>query len=185
MGVENAMWSVISCETWSAYKMKRLGMITNAVPVLKVEGKFVRNPLVITDRYVEDGEIVYGEFKSGEAARAAKDLIKQGTVDFTMLDREVQKIIWTLANLFPGCVSKAISSIRAKKKYFWDLAKDYNRHWLAANMMGEAFMGFHAFNSRKQTGKDTIDFIRYRQLIAQGRMMDDELFAEVMPKPAE
>jgi 6-oxo-cyclohex-1-ene-carbonyl-CoA hydrolase len=179
------MWSVISCEIWSAYKMKRLGMITHALPVLKVEGKFVRNPLVITDKYVEDGEIVYGEYKTGEAAKSAKELVKQGTVDFSLLDGEVQKIIWTLANLFPGCVSKAISSIRAKKKYFWDLAKDYNRHWLAANMMGEAFLGFHAFNSRKQTGKDTIDFIKYRQLVAQGRLMDDELFAEVLPKPAQ
>ncbi len=52
-------------------------------------------------------------------------------------------------------------------------------------MTGEAFLGFTAFNSRKLTGIDTIDFIQYRQLIAAGAMMDDELFAAVLPKPKE
>ena len=32
-------------------------------------------------------------------------------------------------------------------------------------MMGEAFLGFHAFSTRKQTGADLIDFVRYRQLL--------------------
>ena len=47
--------------------------------------------------------------------------------------------------------------------------KNDHRHWLAANMMGEAFLGFGAFNTKKITGEDTIDFIKYRQLIAEGR----------------
>ena len=59
--IEDAMWNCISCEMWSAYKMKRLGLISKVVPVLKQDGKWVRNPLVITDQYVADGEIVYGE----------------------------------------------------------------------------------------------------------------------------
>ena len=63
--------------------------------------------------------------------------------------------------------------------------KDYSRHWLAANMSNEAFLGFTAFNSRKITGKDTIDFIKYRQLIAKGRIVDEDFFAEVLPKPKE
>ena len=58
-------------------------------------------------------------------------------------------------------------------------------HWLAANMTGEALLGFTAFNSRKMTGIDNIDFIQYRQLMAAGAMMDDELFAAVPPKPKE
>ena len=33
-------------------------------------------------------------------------------------------------------------------------------------MNNEAWLGFNAFDSRKITGKDTIDFIAYRQLIA-------------------
>jgi 6-oxo-cyclohex-1-ene-carbonyl-CoA hydrolase len=79
----------------------------------------------------------------------------------------------------------SIDGIRAKKKFFWDAGKDYYRHWLAANMGNEAFLGFHAFNTRKITGEDTIDFIKYRQLIAEGHMVDEDLFAEVLAKPKE
>jgi 6-oxo-cyclohex-1-ene-carbonyl-CoA hydrolase len=156
--IEDAMWNCISCELWSSYKMKLKGLISKAVPALKVEGAFVRNPLVITDRYVDDGEIVYGEMKRGEDAKAAKALLKSGTVDFER---------------------------RAKKKFFWDQAKLPNRHWLAANMQTEAFLGFNAFNTRKITGTDLIDFVKYRQLIAQGKRLDDEFFGAVMGKPTE
>ena len=52
-------------------------------------------------------------------------------------------------------------------------------------MAGEAFLGFHAFNTRKITGADTIDFVRYRQLLAEGRLVDEEFFAEVLAKPKE
>jgi hypothetical protein len=30
---------------------------------------------------------------------------------------------------------------------------------------------------------DTIDFIRYRQLLAEGKRVDEELFEEVLGKP--
>jgi 6-oxo-cyclohex-1-ene-carbonyl-CoA hydrolase len=79
----------------------------------------------------------------------------------------------------------SIDSIRAKKKFFWDASKDYYRHWLMANMANEAFLGFHAFNTRKITGKDTIDFIRYRQLLAEGCLVNEDFFAEVLAKPKE
>jgi len=181
--VEDAMWNCISCEMWSSYKMKQKGLITAAVPALKVDGEFVRNPGVITDHYVDDGAVVYGEMKTGDAGRAARGIIKGGEVDLSDLDAELDKIIWRFVNLFPGCLIKSIDGIRAKKKFFWDQTKLANRHWLAANMTGEAFLGFTAFNSRKTTGVDTIDFIQYRQLIAAGAMMDDELFAAVLPKP--
>ena len=60
-----------------------------------------------------------------------------------------------------------------------------NRHWLAANMAGEAFLGFTAFNTRKITGTDVIDFVTYRQLVARGEPMDESLFEQVMGKPQE
>jgi len=183
--IEDAMWNCISCEMWSSYKMKMKGLITAAVPALKVEGEFVRNPLVITDRYVDDGAIVYGEMKRGEDAKAAKSLLKSGKVDFERLDAEVNEIVWRFTNLFPGCLIKSIDGIRAKKKFFWDQAKLPNRHWLAANMQTEAFLGFNAFNTRKITGTDLIDFVKYRQLIAQGKRLDDEFFGAVMGKPTE
>jgi len=183
LSIEDAMWNCISCEMWSSYKMKMKGLISKAVPVLKVDGAFVRNPLVITDRYVDDGEIVYGEMKRGDEAAKAKELLKSGATDFELLDKEVDRIVWRFTNLFPGCLIKSIDGIRAKKKFFWDQTKLANRHWLSANMSNEAFLGFTAFNTKKITGKDTIDFVRYRQLIAEGRKMDDEVFAEVLGTP--
>ena len=185
LSMEDALYNCVSCELWSAYTMKLKGLVTKVAPVLSVDGKIVRNPLIITDKYVDQGEIVYGEFKTGDAARAARAMIKENPVDFTLLDKEVDKIIWRFTNLFPGCLIKSIDGIRAKKKFFWDQSKLPNRHWLAANMSGEAYLGFTAFNTKKQTGKDVIDFIRYRQLVAAGALMDDAAFAEVLAKPLE
>ncbi|MDW7708889.1 MAG: 6-oxocyclohex-1-ene-1-carbonyl-CoA hydratase [Deferrisomatales bacterium] len=183
LSMEDAMWNCVSCETWSAYKMKAKNLISKAVPVLVKDGTFVRNPLVFTDTYVRDGELVYGEFKTGDEAKAAKELMAQCTTDFTRLDQVVQDVVWRFANLFPGCLQMSIDSIRAKKKFFWDQAKLPNRHWLAANMMGEAFLGFTAFSTKKLTGEDVIDFIKYRQLVAEGRLMDEAAFEAVLGKP--
>jgi len=55
---ELAMWNCVSCEMWSAYKMQRLGLISKCVPVIRENGQWVRNPAVLTDQYVADGEIV-------------------------------------------------------------------------------------------------------------------------------
>lgn len=185
LGIEDAMWNCISCEMWSSYKMKRLSLISKTVPVIKDGEKWVRNPQIITDKWIDDGEIVYGEFKTGDEFKQAREIVKAATIDFTLLDNAVNEMIWRFTNLFPGCLIKTIDGIRAKKKFFWDYSKNYNRHWLATNMTGEAFLGFHAFNTKKITGKDTIDFIKYRQLIAKGTYQDDELFEEVLGKPQE
>jgi 6-oxo-cyclohex-1-ene-carbonyl-CoA hydrolase len=148
--------------------------------VLRRDGRFHRNPLVHTDTYVDDGEIVYGEFKTGGGAEGGRDLMKTCTVDLGPLDTAVAEVVWRFANLFPGSLQMSIDAIRAKKKFFWDQAKLPNRHWLAANMMGEAFLGFTAFSTRKMTGQDTVDFIKYRQLVAEGAVMDDKAFAAVL-----
>ncbi|MDM8523683.1 6-oxocyclohex-1-ene-1-carbonyl-CoA hydratase [Desulfococcaceae bacterium HSG8] len=187
LSMEDAMWNCVSCEMWSAYKMKMKGLISKCVPVLKVDGKWVRNPSIITDRYVEDGEIVYGEYETGDKLKEARAFIKQhqANADFELLDKEVDKIIWTFANLFPGCLIKSVDGIRMKKKYFWDICKNGNRHWLAANMGGEAFLGFGAFNTKKITGQGTIDFIKFRQNIADCKTWNMDMFAEVMGKPKE
>jgi 6-oxo-cyclohex-1-ene-carbonyl-CoA hydrolase len=183
LSIEDAMWNCISCEMWSAYKMKAKNLVSKVVPVLKKDGKFVRNPLVVTDTYVKDGEIIYGDFKMGKEAEEAKAMVKELPTDLELLDKEVGRVIWTFTNLFPGCLIKSVDGIRAKKKFFWDQMKLPNRHWLAANMMGEAFLGFGAFNSKKITGKDTIDFIKLRQLVAQGKVVDEEFFEQVLGKP--
>jgi 6-oxo-cyclohex-1-ene-carbonyl-CoA hydrolase len=185
LGIEDAMWNCVSCEMWSAYKMKAKNLLSKVVPVLKVDGKWVRNPQVVTETYVQDGEIVYGENKTGEEAKAAREFVKlhQPNADFELLDKEVDKIVWTFTNLFPGCLMESIDSVRQKKKFFWDTMKNAHRHWLAANMGGEAFLGFGAFNSKKITGKDTIDFIKLRQNIVEGKAWDMEMFSGVLGKP--
>jgi len=156
---------------------------------------------VIIDKWIdEEGQIVYGDLKRGEEAQKARARIKEATVDFELLqkararikeatvdfellDKEVGKIIWNFTNLFPGCLMKSVDGVRQKKKFFWDQTKLANRHWLAANMQGEAYLGFHAFNTRIITGQDTIDFIKYRQLLAEGHPMDEELFEAVLGQP--
>ena len=185
LSIEDAIWNCVSCELWSAYKMKRLGLISKVVPVIKQDNTFIRNPNVITDKYVEDGEIVYGEFAKGEEGKKAREFLKAAKMDLEPLDKAVQEIVWKFTNLFPGCLIKSLDSVRAKKKYYWDMAKNYNRHWLAVNMMTEAYLGFHAFNAKKITGQDVIDFVKYRQLIAQGKNVDEAFMEEVMPKPKE
>jgi len=114
LGIEDAMWNCISCEMWSAYKTKRLGLISKVAPVLKQGNKFIRNPTVITDKYTEDGEIVYGEFLKGEDFKKAREIIKSNPTDFKLLDKAVNDIVWTYTNLMPGCLIKSIDGIRMK-----------------------------------------------------------------------
>jgi 6-oxo-cyclohex-1-ene-carbonyl-CoA hydrolase len=173
---------------WSAYKMWWKGLLTKAFPVLKDDkGNWVRNPQVITDEFVKNGEIVYGEMKTGQEAKDARAWVqekqKKGEVDFSLLDAEVDRIVWIFANLFPGCLMKSIDGIRQKKKFFWDQIKNDHRYWLATNMMGEAFAGFGAFNCKKITGTDTIDFIKNRQLIAEGVLNNEAYFEQILGKP--
>jgi len=184
--IEQAMWSCVSCEMWSAYKMQRLGLISGVCQVIKEGDHFIPNPLVITDRYSNVGKIVLGEFKTGQEADDAREFMKTNPmIDLTLLDQEVGRIVWTLTNLFPGCLMKSIDGLRQKKKFWWDQTKLANRHWLAANMQGEGFLGFTAFNTKKLTGSDVIDFVLFRQLLAKGHPMDDELFEAVLAKPKE
>ncbi len=181
--MEDAMYNCVSCETWSAYKMKAKNLVTKVVPVLRKDGQWVRNPLVRTDAYVDDGEIVYGEPVDASEQAAGKALMAQCTTDFSLLDAEVERLIWTFTHLFPHCLMKSIDGIRAKKKFFWDQFKLANRHWLAANMNHEAWLGFNAFDARKVTGSDVIDFVRYRQLVAEGARFDEAFAEQVLAKP--
>lgn len=183
---ELAMWNCFSNEMWSAYKMERLGFVTKAIPIKKnAQGEWVRDPRVITDKYVDNGEIVYGEMKKGDEAKAASALIRELQTDWTLLDQYIDKMVWTMANLFPLCEMMTIESIRMKKKFFWDETKVHSMYWLAANMNTEAWLGFNAFNTQSITGQREIDFIKLRQLVAQGHSYDDELMEAVLGKPKQ
>lgn len=180
LSMEQAMWSCISNEQWSAYKMERLGLITKAVQVKKdAAGNWVPNPFVYTDSYTKDGQIIYGEFKTGDDAQEAKSLFKTLTTDFSRFDDYINNMVWTLANLMPICLMKSIETLRIKKRFFWDANKVSGMYVLANNMCTEAWLGFNAFNTQKLTGSSTIDFIELRRQYAKAEMYSDELAKKV------
>ena len=81
------MVACVLCEPFSAHKAYQMGVLTDVVPALKVDGKFVANPTVETQRMVDEfGRNVYGEPKTGAALEAGKALMKKGTVDLSLLD---------------------------------------------------------------------------------------------------
>jgi 6-oxo-cyclohex-1-ene-carbonyl-CoA hydrolase len=183
---ELAMLSAVTNEAWSAYKMERLGMISKAIPIKKNDkGEWVRDPRVVTDKYVDNGEIVYGEMKKGAAAKEGSDQLKTLKTDWSALDDYITKFVWTLANLMPLCTMATVDSIRMKKKYFWDQTKVWSQYWLGANMNTEALLGFNAFNTSALTGKSVIDFIKYRQALAKAEPYSDKLMEDVIFKPKQ
>jgi 6-oxo-cyclohex-1-ene-carbonyl-CoA hydrolase len=44
VGAERAMAACVLCEPFSAHKAYQMGMLTDIVPALKVDGKFIANP---------------------------------------------------------------------------------------------------------------------------------------------
>jgi 6-oxo-cyclohex-1-ene-carbonyl-CoA hydrolase len=182
--IELAIWNCVANEQWSAYKMERLGLITKAIPVKKDDaGEWVRDPRVITDKYIDNGEIVYGEPKPRGGFKEGAQMLKGLKTDFSMLDAFIDKVVWTFANLMPMCLMKSIETVRVKKRFHWDRTKMDAAYWLGANMNMEAWLGFNAFNTEDQTGSRVVDFIKYRQLIAEGKLFDDELFEQVLFPP--
>jgi len=184
LSMEQAMWQATANEMWSAAKMERLGLITKAIPIKKDnKGEWVRDPRVITDKYVDNGEIVYGEFKKGGAYKEGNAMLKELETDWAQLDDFVNNMAWTLTNTTFLCLMNTIESIRVKKKHYWDMLKSSQIYWLGANMNAEAFIGFNTFNAQKITGKREMDYLAYRRGLAEVRTFDDSFCEEVIPKP--
>ena len=181
VGIEAAMESCTLCETWSAHKAARLGLVTKAVPALRVDGAFVPNPLVVTDRYVDGGELVFGEPKRGAARDEGKALLSRGTVDLALLDREVDALVFKLASTFPGCLSKTLESVRKHKLEHWDRNRESNRAWLGLNMMTEGRTGFRAFHEGSKACREA-DFLLLRRRLAEGAVWSDALVDEVLAR---
>jgi len=182
VGIENAMYSCTACDPWSAHEAFRHGLLTEIVPALKVNGEFIPNPMVHTDKWVNDkGDIVYGKMKSGDERAKAKDLLKQGEVDLSMLDNAVELLCTKLMMLMPNCLSKTLNSLRKHKLEHWDKNKESNRDWLAVNMMTEAKAGFRAFNDGPK-GQREVDFVKLRQMLAEGHEWNDDLIKAISPQ---
>jgi 6-oxo-cyclohex-1-ene-carbonyl-CoA hydrolase len=182
IGCERAMDSGALCEPWSAHKAYRLGLITDIAPALKVDGRFVANPLVETQRWVDEyGRIVHGEPRTGADLAAGKALLAKGGVDLSQLDRKVEALCAKLLLTFPDCLTKTFEELRKPKIEAWNRNKENARAWLALNMMTEAQAGFRAFNEGPKDNRE-IDFVALRQALANDEAWGPALMAKIMPR---
>ena len=187
VGFAKAAESLALCgQPWSAHKALRLGLINEIAPVHKTAtGDFVANPRVITDRWLDDlGRVVHGEWRTGAEAKAAKATASELTVDLSQLDAAVDHLATQLLHTFPDCTRKTLESLRKKKLAHWQMNSETNRSWLSLNMNTEAAAGFPAFHFGDR-GDREIDFVRYRQLVAEGARADEALIAQVLPASAK
>ena len=181
MSAERAMESGTLCETWSAHKAYFNGMIMDLVPALKVDGKLVANPLVETQRMVDEyGRMVFGEPKTGEALAEGKALMKRGEVELSLLDDKVEALCSKLLLTFPDCLIKTIEELRKGKLESWNRNKEDSRAWLALNMMTEARAGFRAFQRGTKESRE-VDFVALRQALARGERWTEEFTESLMP----
>jgi 6-oxo-cyclohex-1-ene-carbonyl-CoA hydrolase len=182
VGFSRAMESGTLCEMWSAHKALYLGLINEIEPVLKLDGEWIPNPMVVTDRLLDEfGRVVLGDFKRGAERDAGKEILARAEVDFSRLDRAVEGLCTKMLMLMPDCLSKTVNGLRKHKQWHWDNTNVTNREWLALNMMTEARAGFRAFNEGPK-GQREVDFVRLRQLLAEGHPWNDELLREISPQ---
>ena len=182
VGFGHAMESAVLCDTWSAHRAAYLGLLNEVVPVLKLDGAYIPNPLVITDRMVDAfGRIVYGEWKTGQELADARLVMARTTTDLSRLDAAVETLCTRILMLMPECVSKTVASLRKHKQHHWDANSITNREWLALNMMTEGRAGFRAFNDGPKEQRE-VDFIKLRQMLAEGHPWDDELLKAISPQ---
>ncbi len=185
VGIERAMMSGTLCEPWSAHRFYWMGGLTQIVPVMKVEGKFIPNPLVVTDCVLDEyGRLVIGEFKTGEKKKQAHNLLAAAQADLSLLDEAVDQLCTKLLYTMPDCLIKTIESLRKHKLEHWDRNRETNRAWLSLNMTTEANAGFRAFHYGDKMNRE-VDFVRLRQRLAQGAHWSEELIEEIAPWAAQ
>ncbi len=181
VGIERAMYSASLCELWSAHRFYWLGGLTQIVPVTKVDGQVMPNPLVVSDRMLDEyGRLVIGEFKSGEERSKAQEILAKAQTDLALLDQAVDQMCTKLLYTMPDCLIKTIESLRKHKLEHWDRNRETNRAWLSLNMMTEANAGFRAFHYGEKKNRE-VDFVLLRQRLAQGVHWSEELIEEIAP----
>nr|HET7859683.1 6-oxocyclohex-1-ene-1-carbonyl-CoA hydratase [Caldimonas sp.] len=183
VGAERAMAACVLCEPFSAHKAYQMGVLTDIVPALKVDGRFVANPLVETQRMVDEfGRAIYGDFKTGSAAKEAKAIVAAGTVDLSRLDARVEELCAKMLLTFPDCTTKTLEELRKPKLDAWNRNKENSRAWLALNMVTEARAGFTAFNEGPKDDRE-VDFVLLRQKLAAGESWVGTLHDDIQPRP--
>src|SRR6266536_2202405 len=181
-GAERSMVACVLCEPFSAHKAYWMGVLTDIVPALNVDGTFVANPLVETQSMVDSfGRFVFGEPKTGDALKAGKALLARGSVDLTLLDEKVNELCAKMLLTFPDCTTKTLEELRKPKLDAWNRNKENSRAWLALNMMTEARAGFTAFNEGTKDNREA-DFVLLRQQLAAGASWLGALHDDIQPK---
>jgi 6-oxo-cyclohex-1-ene-carbonyl-CoA hydrolase len=181
VGAERAMAACVLCEPFSAHEAYHMGMISDIVPALKVDGQFVANPLVVTDRVYDDfGRLVFGRSKTGDALKAGKATLAKGSVDLSMLDAKIEELCGKILLTFPDCTTKTIEELRKPKLEAWNRNKEDARAWLALNMVTEARAGFTAFNEGPKDDRE-VDFVLLRQKLAAGEGWVGPLHDSIQP----
>ena len=182
VGAERAMAACVLCEPFSAHKAYQMGILSDIVPALKIDGQFVANPMVETQRQLDEfGRFVYGEPKTGAAAKEGKALLARGTVDLSLLDAKVAELCAKILLTFPDCTTRTLEELRKPKLEAWNRNKEDSRSWLALNMMTEARAGFTAFNEGTKDDRE-IDFVLLRQKLAAGQSWVGPLHDSIQPK---
>jgi len=182
IGAERAMAACVLCEPFSAHEAYHMGMLTDITPALKVDGRFVPNPLVETQRVYDDyGRLIFGKSKTGEALKQAKEVMKRGTVDLSPLDEKVEELCAKMLMTFPDCTSKTVEELRKPKLDAWNRNKENSRAWLALNMVTEARAGFTAFNDGPKDHRE-VDFVKLRQKLAAGEPWVGNLHDDIQPR---
>jgi 6-oxo-cyclohex-1-ene-carbonyl-CoA hydrolase len=175
------MAACVLCEPFSAHKAYQMGVLTDLVPALKVDGRFVANPTVETQRMVDEyGRNVYGEARTGDALAEGRALMKRGEVDLSLLDAKVEELCAKILMTFPDCTTKTLEELRKPKLDAWNRNKENSRAWLALNMMTEARSGFTAFNEGSKDDRE-VDFVLLRQKLAAGQSWVGSLHGEIQP----
>jgi 6-oxo-cyclohex-1-ene-carbonyl-CoA hydrolase len=184
IGAERSMAACVLCEPFSAHKAYWMGILTDIVPALKVDGQFIANPLVETQQMTDAfGRFVYGDPKSGEALKTGKTLMARGVVDLSLLDAKVAELCAKMLLTFPDCTTKTLEELRKPKLDAWNRNKEDSRAWLALNMMTEARAGFTAFNDGTKDDREA-DFVLLRQKLAEGESWVGPLHDSIQPKSA-
>ena len=152
------------------------------MPALKVDGQFVANPLVETQRmYDEFGRFVYGEPRPATRRRKARRCWRAARVDLSLLDAKVDELCAKMLLTFPDCTTKTLEELRKPKLDAWNRNKENSRAWLALNMMTEARAGFTAFNEGRKDDRE-VDFVLLRQKLAAGESWVGPLHDAIQPK---
>jgi 6-oxo-cyclohex-1-ene-carbonyl-CoA hydrolase len=181
VGAERAMVACVLCEPFSAHEAYHLGILTDIAPALKVDGKFIANPLVETQKLFDEfGRLAFGKSKTGQALKDAKALLAKGQVDLSLLDAKVEELCAKMLLTFPDCTTKTVEELRKPKLEAWNRNKENHRAWLALNMVTEARAGFTAFNSGTKDDRE-VDFLLLRQKIAAGESWVGALHDDIQP----